>query len=301
VYVGDEMHPHTVFAYTPNRARDGPAKFLKSFSGVLQADAYGGYDGIYATGQVTEAACWAHSRRKFDEAQESAVANAEWMLAQIGVLYGIEDQVRPAVEAARAKPEAERGAALAAAFAARKAARQKHAAPLLAQIRTWLEQKQREALPLSLLGKAIQYTLNQWKALLYYLQDGAVDIDNNTAENAERPIALGRKNWLFLGNDAGGERAAILYSLVECCKRHDVDPWLYLRDVLVRIETQPPGTLRELLPDRWKLRHLDAAQGAVADLRRTASLAQALADLDSPPPGPATVGTPACPTSPVPT
>jgi hypothetical protein len=273
---------------------------LKSFCGVLQADAYGGYDGIYATGQVTEAACWAHARRKFDEARESAAADAEWMLAQLGALYGVEEQVRPAVEAARAKAEAERGPALAAAFELRRQARQALAAPVLAQLRAWLEQKHREALPQSLLGKAIQYTLKQWTALLYYLQDGAVDIDNNTAENALRPLALGRKNWLFLGSDEGGHRAAILYSLVESCKRHDVDPWLYLRDVLVRIESQPPGTLRELLPDRWKVEHLDEAQRAVADLRRSAILAQALAGLDAPPAGPAPATTPATPIPPAP-
>lgn len=252
-YVGDDDHPQVVFDYTPSRKREGPAQFLKDFAGVLQADAYGGYDGIYAGGKVTEAGCWAHARRKFDEAQVSAQAAANEMLDMVGELYAVEKLARLEITWARSRPEAERAAALREAFDKRLKQRREHSAPVIARIKEWLERHAREVLPQSPLGKAVHYMRAQWKALLYFLEDGAVEIDNNAAENALRPIALGRKNWLFLGSDEGGRRAAILYSLIESCKRHGLDPYDYLRDVLVRIETQPPGTLRELLPLNWKL------------------------------------------------
>ena len=252
VYVGDEAYPQVVFDYTPKRKRDGPQKFLKEYKGVLQADAYGGYDGIYANGAVIEAGCWAHSRRKFDEAQTTAPERAAEMLALVGELYAIEDLARPLLKEAKTKPEPARTAALAAAYAQRLEWRQRLSVPVLEHIHAWLEQQKQDALPKGPLGQAIHYTLAQWEALNRFVSDGAIEIDNNVGEKALRPIAVGRKNWLFLGNDEGGRRMAILYSLTESCKRHDIDPWAYLKDVLLRIETQPPGTLAELLPHNWK-------------------------------------------------
>ena len=252
VYVGDEAHPQVVFDYTPNRKRDGPQKFLKDFKGVLQADAYGGYDGIYANGTVIEAGCWAHARRKFDEAETTAPQPAAELLALVGQLYAIEDLARPALKEAKTKPEPARSAALAAVYAQRLELRQRLSLPVLERIHAWLEQQKQEALPKGPLGQALHYTLAQWAALNCFVSDGTIEIDNNIGENALRPLAVGRKNWLFLGNDEGGRRMAILYSLTESCKRHDIDPWAYLKDVLVRIETQPPGTLAELLPHNWK-------------------------------------------------
>ena len=236
VYVGDAAHPCTVFDYTPNRKREGPKSFLGDYEGVLQADAYGGYDGIYANGKVTEAGCWAHARRKFDDAALSAPEAAKEALDLIGELYAIEKRAR------------ERGLTP----EERRALREAHAPPVLERLRAWLERQQAEALPQSPLAKALNYTRAQWAALTRFLSDGTIELDNNTAENALRPIAVGRKNWLFLGNDEGSRRAAILYSLIETCKRHGHDPWAYLKDVLVRIETQPPESLRQLLPDQWK-------------------------------------------------
>jgi transposase len=236
VYLGDEAHPQTIFDYTPNRKRDGPQGFLKNYKGVLQADAYGGYDGIYAGGLVTEAGCWAHARRKFDEAQSTALGLAAEMLTMIGELYAIEKSARE-----RKLPAGEI-----------QKLREAHAVPVLARIKVWLDRQKLEVLPKSPLGLAVRYTLGQWAALNRYVSDGMIAIDNNLAENALRPITVGRKNWLFLGNDDGGRRLAILYSLVETCRRHEINPWEYLKDILVRIETQPPGTLHELLPAAWK-------------------------------------------------
>jgi len=262
VYSGDPLHPHVVFDYTPNRKREGPRNFLKDYTGVLQADAYGGYDGIYANGKVTEAGCAAHARRKFDEAKTTSPHEADAMLALIGELYAIEKLAQPAIEAALARSWAELPAALDEAYAQRRELRQRLAVPVLARIKAWLAAQKLNALPKSPLGQAIHYMLAQWEALNRYVNDGTIAIDNNEAENALRPISIGRKNWLFLGNDEGGRRMAILYSLTETCKRHGIDPWLYLKDVLVRIETQPLGTLAELLPHNWKVaRSKPAAAG----------------------------------------
>ena len=251
VYVGDDQHPFVVFDYTPNRSRDGPAKFLKTYKGYLQADAYTGYDRIYAGQNVIEVACWAHARRKFFEARDTDVRAAE-MLALIGALYVVEAQARPLVDEARRQPFAQRLGALAQAYALRLQLRQARSLPLLARIKAWLDARILDVLPKSPLGQALTYTLNQWAALLRFAEDGSLEIDNNTAENALRPIALGRKNYLFMGNDDGGRRAAILYSLIRTCERHGVNAWEYFRDVLTRVSTHPSSRIDELLPHRWK-------------------------------------------------
>jgi len=233
VYVGDDEHPFTVFDYTTSRSRDGPEKFLKDFKGYLQADAYTGYDRICAGPEVVEVACWAHTRRKFFEARDTA-ARADELLALIRELYSIE----------------QRGRGLKA--AGRQQLRQMFTAPLLLRIKAWLAARSLDTLPKSPLGQAVQYALNQWTALTRFVEDGRLEPDNNLAENAVRPIALGRKNYLFLGNDAGGRRAAILYSLIRTCERHGVNAWEYLRDVLTRVSTHPAHRIAELLPNAWK-------------------------------------------------
>jgi transposase len=248
VYVGDDAHPYIVFDYTPNRARDGPLAFLHNWGRdeprYLQADAFGGYDGIYAGqagGQVVEAACWAHARRKFFEARASDLAGSAQALAYVRLLYDVEDQAAGASPAERAR------------------LRQELAAPVLVRFRAWLVGQSRRVgtdggpvLPKSPMGKAITYALNQWAALCVYLLDGALDIDNNAAENAVRRIALGRKNWLFCGSDNGGRTAAVLFSLIATCQRHEVNPFEYLKDVLTRIAALPISRLPDLLPDRWQ-------------------------------------------------
>lgn len=251
VYLGDETHPYAVFDFTPSRRRDGPEKFLKTFKGYLQADAYRGYDGICAGLNVLEVACWAHARRKFFESQETD-RKAQEMLLLIGELYAIEDVARPIIEAARAKVEPERTAALAHAYALRQQLRELKARPVLERIRICLEAQRLETLPKSPLGQAVQYAKNQWMALTRYVENGILEIDNNTSERTLRDVAVGRKNWLFLGNDASGERAAILYSIIATCKRHDVNPWEYLKDVLLRVSTHPASRIEELLPQNWR-------------------------------------------------
>ena len=246
VYVGDQSHPYVVFDYTPSRSRDGPMTFLKDWGKTerryLQADAFGGYDGIYAGEAggtlVCEVACWAHAQRKFFEAQTSDLAVGTQVLACIRLLYDIEDETESLSSAGRA------------------CIRQERAAPLLVQLRSWLLSQQAvnggAVLPKSPMGQAITYALNQWAALTVYLLDGDLKIDNNTGENALRRIALGRKNWLFCGSDNGGATAAILFSVIATCQRHDVEPFAYLRDVLTRIAATPLSRLADLLPDRWQ-------------------------------------------------
>ena len=244
VYLGDAAHPQTVFDYTPSRSRDGPMTFLKDWGKdqprFLQADAFGGYDGIYAGragGSVTEVACWAHARRKFFEAQTSDRPRSAQALAYIRLLYDVEDQAKESLSSVRAN------------------LRQTQAVPRLGEFKTYLESIQATTggpvLPKSPMGQAIGYALNQWPALCVYTTDGDLAIDNNAAENALRRVALGRKNWLFCGSDRGGHTAAVLFSFLATCQRHRVNPFTYLRDVLTRIAAHPHHRLAELLPNRW--------------------------------------------------
>ena len=234
VYVGDEAHPYTVYDYTPSRKRDGPAAFLDGYHGYLQADAFGGYDGIYSSGDVIEVACWAHARRKFYDARSTDPNRAHCVLAWIRQLYDIERDGK--------KLDAEQ----------RRALREERSKPLLDAMRRWFDEQRDKILPKSPIGEAMNYATNNWIALTRYLDDGILDIDNNEAEQALRGIAVGRKNWLFLGSDRGGRAAAIHYTLIQSAKRHGLDPFAYLRDVLLRITTEPNTDLRALLPDRWK-------------------------------------------------
>ncbi len=244
-YVGDDEHPYTVYDYTPNRSRDGPQAFLKEFSGYLQADAYSGYDELYQDRErdVTEVACWAHTRRKFYEAQSSDLMRSTVLLAYIRLLYDMEHQARDW------KLDSE----------GRQALRQAKSRPPLVDIKTYLEREQPKVLPKSPIGQAIAYALSNWKALIRYCQDGDLEIDNNGAERSLRGVAVGRKNWLFFGSDNGGRTAAVLSSFITTCKRLHVDPFAYLRDIFHRISTHPASRLAELLPDNWKTARQEAA------------------------------------------
>jgi transposase len=257
VYLGDPAHPYTVFTYTASRSRDGPMQFLKGWGEdrpvYLQADAFGGYDGIYAGeagGQVMEVACWAHARRKFYEARSSDAAASTQALAYIRLLYDAEDQARAQFEEQKETVDRRTLSAI------RLALRQQHARPRLEQFKAWLLSQQIEhggtILPKSPMGQAIAYALNQWEALSIYVTDGRLAIDNNAAENALRRVAIGRKNWLFCGSDNGGHTAAILFSLIATCQRHKIEPFTYLRDVLTRIAATPISQLDQLLPNRWQ-------------------------------------------------
>jgi len=240
-YVGDKDHPYTVYDYTANRSRDGPVAFMKDFNGYLQADAYSGYEVLYADAQrdVTEVACWAHARRKFYEAQSSDVVRSMVMLAYTRLLYDVERE---------AKEMKLRGDG-------RLALRQAKSVPILDDIKDYLQREQPNVLPKSPEGQAISYTLSNWDALIRYCEDGDLEIDNNGAERSLRGVAVGRKNWLFFGSDKGGRTAAILTSFIATCKRLHIDPFAYLRDVFQRISAHPMNRLDDLLPDNWKAAH----------------------------------------------
>jgi len=183
-YGGDDHHPYTVYDYTPNRSRDGPQAFMEKFSGFLQADAYSGYDGLYEDPErdVIEVACWAHTRRKFYEAQSSDLMRSTVMLAYIRLLYDAEREARDM------KLDGE----------GRRALRQAKSLPILADIKTYLLREQPKVLPKSPEGQAISYALSNWQALARYAEDGDLEIDNNGAERSLRGVAVGRKNWMFL-------------------------------------------------------------------------------------------------------
>ena len=239
-YVGDRDHPHVAYDYTSSRSRDGPMAFLAEYEGYLQADAYAGYDELYQSGRVVEVGCWSHVRRKFYDARESDVLLACTAMAYIQRLYAVEDEAR------KLDDDARRGL------------RQERAVPILADLRAWLDEVSGEVLPRSPLAGAITYAVNQWDALTRYVEDGRLNIDNNAAERSLKPVVLGRKNWLFAGSDEGGRRAAILFSIVESCRRNDVNVYDYLCDVLERASTHPAKRIAELAPAEWQKRFAQA-------------------------------------------
>ncbi len=240
-YVGDDSHPYSVYDFTMSRHRDGPQTFLEGFQGYLQADAYGGYDAIYLESgrDITEVACWAHARRKFFDARTNYPRESHQILEWIQQLYDIED----------------RGRDLAA--AARRELRCAEANPVLDRIDNYLTELTVTLLPKSALAKAVTYARNQWSALRCYTTDGRLTIDNNTAERTLRHQAIGRKNWMFLGRETAGPRAAILYTIMAGAKRHRIEPWSYVRNLLMRLQADN-WQFEEMLPDRWAVSHPEA-------------------------------------------
>lgn len=238
-YIGDDEHPYAVYDFTPSRVRDGPAKFLKDYSGYLHADAYTGYDGIYLNsgGRIIEIACGAHLRRKFFDARGNAPADSELMVDRFRQLYDIEDRARElsAVE--------------------RLALRQSESVPILARMKSHLDEMTTRVLPKSSLMKAVTYARNQWEAFCRYTTDGRLTIDNNVSERTLRTQAIGRKNWLFLGHENAGPRAAVICTVIAGAKRHRLEPWAYLTDVLLHLATDDQPDLDRLLPDRWAAAH----------------------------------------------
>jgi transposase len=247
IYFGDHLHPYNVFDFTMSRKRDGPSRFLEGFRGYLQADAFRGYDGIYAGGHVVEVGCNAHARRKFIEAQTTDAARSAAALAYYRQLYAIESEIK--AEIAKLPPEADEPARA----AIRLRVRQERAVPVLEGFKSWLDAQKPDVLPKSPLGGAIGYMENNWEALKRYTSSGYLSIDNNVAEQHMKTIATGRKNWLFTGSENGGKTMAVLFSVVSSCQRHGHDPFVYLRDVLERLPNLPQDRLADLLPDRWSL------------------------------------------------
>jgi hypothetical protein len=240
VYIGPTTLPYDVYDFTEDRKRDGPAQFLANYVGYLQADAFSGYDGIYmgSNGQIIEVACWAHARRKFFESRSSSPAEASLILEMIRRLYEVEDRARPLDAAAR------------------RAMRQAETVPILERLRAELDRLASRLLPKSALAQATNYALNQWRALCRYTEDGRLTIDNNVSERRLRDQAIGRKNWMFLGSDEAGPRAAVLCTIIAGAKRHRLEPWAYLHDVILQLSVDAsPERLASLLPDRWALAH----------------------------------------------
>jgi transposase len=235
VYVrGGPGPPLTVYDFSLDRSKRRPLDFLNDYRGYVHADAYSGYDELFRKEGIVEVGCWAHARRKFDEAASSRPKEATDILARIARLYH-------EVETPGADMTPDE----------RRRFRQEHAAPLLAGIFERLEELRRQTIPAEPLRKAIDYTLNQRTALCRYLEDGRLKPDNNLAENAMRPVTVGRKNWLFVGSERGGRAAALFMGLVKSCKDCHINPWEYFDDMLRRIMSHPITRLRELLPDRW--------------------------------------------------
>lgn len=260
-YLGDDDHPGNVFDYTPNRKRDGPREFLKGFQGFLHADAFSGYDCIYAGDRVTEVGCNAHARRKFYDARSSAAAAAHTALGYYRQLFKIEAEAKAAaaeryVADFPEAPPLDKGLPperfLTLLYEERLRRRQQESVPILAEFERWLREQKTKVLSKSPLAEAITYALNQWQALTRYTTAGFLDIDNNWAEREMRRLAIGRKNWLFVGNDEAGRTAAIFVSFVSTCQRHDIDSFAYLQDILRRLPEHPADRLDELLPGRWR-------------------------------------------------
>jgi len=248
---------NVVFDFTPTRSREGPVKFLGQFSGYVQADAYSGYDEFFRRSDAIEVGCHAHARRKFDYALDTDPVRAARLLVLWGKLYDIER---------RAKEENFSSAQLL-------EARQEQAKPILAEIKTVLDEYKHQVLPKSPIGKAIAYSLNQWEALNRYVDDPMLEIDNNLSERTLRMVVIGRKNYLFAGSEAGAWRAAVIYSLVASCKLHDIDPFRYFRDVLSRVSTHPADRIDELLPSEWKKLNADSGADLSDDDAKTIKVA----------------------------
>ena len=240
---GDQTPPAVWFAYSPDRKGEHPQTHLSKFQGTLQADGYAGFEQIYETGRIQEAACWAHVRRKFYDLQiahKSPVAVEA--LTRIGALYAVEGDIN-----GRSPEE-------------RREVRNARSRPLLESLKQWLDETLVKLSKKSDTAIAVRYALGRWEALLRYCDDGHLEIDNNAAERSLRAVALGRKNYLFAGSDRGGESAAAIYSLIGTAKLNGIDPESYLRNVLSRIAEHPINRIGELLP--WNV----AAEAAAHSL-----------------------------------
>ena len=243
LYVGDGEWAW--FHYTPSRSGQGPQAVLSGRRGYLQADGYAGYQPLYerAEAPLIEVGCWAHARRYFVEAFESGDERGLVAMGAIAQLYRVEAE------------------AFGAGVDGRKRLREERARPVLEELRAWLTDHAGRVPPKMPLGAAIAYTRARWTALTRYLEDGRLEIDNNRVERLIRPVALGRKNYLFAGSDAGAERAATIYTVLATCALHEIDPWAYTRDVLAKVAGGwPQRELDALLPDHWAATHPEAVR-----------------------------------------
>jgi transposase len=248
VYVADD--DYVTFRYTARRKSDGPREFLKGYSGYIQADAANLYDRLFdddAEGAAAkEVGCWAHARRRFFDAQ---ITDRERALVGLGFIKKLYEADRVAMKLPPSRRTGER---------------RRLCTPLLDAFKVWLDAEALVVLPKAPIADAIGYVRNQWDALIRFVEDARLKLDNNAAERQLRRVAVGRKNWLFAGSEDGAERACVLYSLLATCKLHGVNPFDYLRDVLLRVASHPASDVLALNPKAWKqkLQHLDAARNA---------------------------------------
>ena len=231
--VGGEGLKYAMYNFTMTRGREGPSGFFKGYKGFLLTDDYAGYNEVVQNEAIVQVGCWAHMRRYFVEAQDTNPRAANEVLILASRLYKIEQQAKASTAEERLK------------------VRRKESRPQLARILLWLRRNKRSFLPQSPINKAIAHALKIRRSLTRYTKDGRLPIDNNLAENGIRPIALGRKNWLFLGSETGGETAAILMTFCATCRKLKVNTWEYLADALRRVNNHPMSKIDELLPDRW--------------------------------------------------
>jgi transposase len=230
--------PAAIFYYSPDRGGEHPETHLADYSGLMQADAYAGFNGLYVVGRkpgpIIEAACWAHGRRKlFELADLQKAPIAIEAVRRIDELFAIEREIVGLPRDQRLAVRAQRSKAL------------------IDELERWMHQERRKLSSRSPLAKAMNYSLKRWAALTRFLDDGRICMTNNAAERAVRGIAMGRKNWNFAGSDSGGQRAAAIYTLIETCKLNDIDPRAWLADVLARIADHPARRIAELLPWNW--------------------------------------------------
>lgn len=233
----------TVFSYAKSRSRDGPNDFLKTFTGTLQVDGYTGYNDVLGRADVVWAACMAHVRRKFDEALLSNRQQAAYALEVLKDWFAVEAESREA----GLDPEQ------------RRAVRAAQIAPSMEEFHGWLKQQALSVLPKSPLGNAVAYALNQWKGFDAFLTDGRIELSNNRVENHIRPVALGRKNYLFAGSHDAAQRSAIIYSLSATAQMTGIDPHIYFTHLLERLPAANHSDVPDFVPARWKPRYLDDA------------------------------------------
>lgn len=224
------------FDYQKSREKEGPQGMLKDYKGYLQTDGYEAYDNFDKNEHIIQLNCMAHARRYFIDALPTDQQRAAYVLEQMQQLYAIDRSCRE-----KKLP-----------FEERKDVRQKEAVPILEKLAQWMKEQYQTVLPKSPIGKALAYSIKRWEKLCRYTLDGMLEIDNNPVENSIRPVALGRKNYLFCGSHKAAERTAIIYSLLGSCKMQGIDPYVWLKDILARLPEHPINKVKELLPHNWK-------------------------------------------------
>ena len=262
INLGDEEHPFNLYDYTTGRGRDGPLTFLKGYKGYLQGDCFSGNIAVCAEAGTVLVACLAHARRYFIKAMLNDKVGCNQALLMFQSLYEIE---RTAKQLELKAP-------------ALKTMREQESVPILEKLHSWLLEQYKMALPQSSFGKALFYCLNNWTALTQYVIDGDLSIDNNISEREMKYVAMGRRAWLFLGSDTGGKNHATVLSLLSTCRRHNIEPWAYLTDVIERLTDGSKENVEDLLPHRWKPRFDPRANAEISPFSGTKTMQRMTAE-----------------------